>query len=99
MTTQSETLDRVRRIEIRLTNFIKRMGFAPVDNAKVVTTNNVGVTADGALVVSSPTVPIGDVMFAAAQHRLVGTVDVYVGDRLFGTFDTTRGEADGNVNQ
>ncbi len=85
-----ETRDRVRRIEIRLTNLIKHLGFAPTDGAKVRTDELVGVTADGKLVVSNASVPIGDVFFAAQKHHLRGMVDVYVGNRYFGQLLTTR---------
>ena len=85
-----EIRDRVRRIETRVTNLIKRLGFAPVDSAKVRTDELVGVTADGKLVVSNASVPIGDVFFAAQKHHLRGMVDVYVGNRYFGQVLTTR---------
>lgn len=85
-----EIRDRVRRIETRVTNLIKHLGFAPVDSAKVRTDELVGVTADGKLVVSNASVPIGDVFFAAQKHHLRGMVDVYVGNRYFGQVLTTR---------
>lgn len=85
-----ETRDRVRRIETRLTNFIKQLGFAPTDAARVKTGGLVGVTDDGKLVVANASVPIGDVFYAAQRHRLSGEVDVYVGSRYFGKLLTTR---------
>lgn len=87
-----ETRDRVRRIEIRLTNLIKHLGFAPIPDGGVGKTDElVGVTADGKLVVSNASVPIGDVFFAAQKFHLRGVVDVYVGNRYFGQLLTTRG--------
>lgn len=55
-----ETRDRVRRIEIRLTNLIKHLGFAPIPDGGVGKTDElVGVTADGKLVASSASVTLG----------------------------------------
>jgi hypothetical protein len=85
-----ETRDRVRRIETRLTNLIKHMGFAPTDWAKVKTDELVAVTSSGQLVASSAAVTLGDVFFAAQKHHLRGMVDVYVGNRYFGKLLTTR---------
>ncbi len=85
-----ETRDRVRRIEARLTNLIKHLGFAPVKDQTVHTADLVGVTDEGKLVVSNASVPIGDVFFAAQRHNLRGRVDVYVGNRYFGQLLTTR---------
>ena len=86
-----ETRDRVRRVESRLTNFIKHMGFAPIPDGGVGKTDElVGVTADGKLVASSASVTLGDVFFAAQQFHLRGVVDVYVGSRYFGKLLTTR---------
>ena len=85
-----EMRDRVRRIETRVTNLIKQLGFAPTDNARVRVAALVGVTEDGKLVVANPSVPIGDVFLAAQHHQLRGSVDVYVGTRYFGQLETTR---------
>lgn len=85
-----EVRDRVRRVEMKLTNFIKALGFAPSERANVIVEHNVGVTADGALVASSAAVPIGNLFLAAQVHNLRGTVPVYVGDRYFGHMMTTR---------
>lgn len=86
-----ETRDRVRRVESRLTNFIKHMGFAPIPDGGVGKTDElVGVTADGKLVASSASVTLGDVFFAAQKFHLRGVVDVYVGNRYFGKLLTTR---------
>lgn len=86
----TEIQERVRRIEVRVTNLIKQMGFAPVERAKVVTDELVGVTGDGKLVAANASVPIGDLFFAAQRHHLRGMVDVYVGNRYFGQLLTTR---------
>jgi hypothetical protein len=83
--TAIEVRDRVRRVEIKLTNFIKALGFAPSERANVVV-----VTEDGALVASSAAVPIGNLFLAAQVHNLRGNVPVYVGDRYFGHMLTTR---------
>ena len=88
--TAIEVRDRVRRVEVKLTNFIKTLGFAPSERANVVVEHNVGVTEDGALVASSAAVPIGNLFLAAQVHNLRGTVPVYVGDRYFGHMLTTR---------
>ena len=88
--TAIEVRDRVRRVEMNLTNFIKALGFAPSERANVVVEHNVGVTDDGALVASSAAVPIGNLFLAAQVHNLRGTVPVYVGDRYFGHMLTTR---------
>lgn len=85
-----EVRDRVRRIEARLTNLIKVLGFAPVREQRVVTDELVGVTSDGKLVVSNASVPIGEVFFAAQRSNLRGKVDVFVGNRYFGQLLTTR---------
>lgn len=88
--TSVEIRDRVRRVEMKLTNFIKALGFAPSERANVVVEHNVGVTEDGALVASSAAVPIGNLFLAAQVHNLRGNVPVYVGDRYFGHMLTTR---------
>jgi len=88
--TAIEVRDRVRRVEIKLTNFIKALGFAPSERANVIVEHNVGVTEDGALVASSAAVPIGNLFLAAQVHNLRGNVPVYVGDRYFGHMLTTR---------
>lgn len=85
-----ETRDRVRRIETRLTNFIKQLGFAPTESARVRTEGLVGVTDDGKLIATNASVTLGDVFFAAQKYRLKGDVEVYVGNRLFGTLLSTR---------
>lgn len=88
--TSVEIRDRVRRVEMKLTNFIKALGFAPSERANVVVEHNVGVTEGGALVASSAAVPIGNLFLAAQVHGLRGSVPVYVGDRYFGYMLTTR---------
>jgi hypothetical protein len=88
--TAIEIRDRVRRVEMKLTNFIKALGFAPSERANVVVEHNVGVTEGGALVASSAAVPIGNLFLAAQVHNLRGSVPVYVGDRYFGDMLTTR---------
>ena len=85
-----ETRDRVRRIETRLTNFIKQLGFAPTESARVRTESLVGVTDDGKLIATNSSVTLGDIFFAAQNYRLKGDVEVYVGNRLFGTLLSTR---------
>ena len=88
--TQIEIRDRVRRIEVRLTNFIKHMGFAPVEERTTVTANVVGVTKDGELVASNSAVTVGELFFAAQRNNLRGEVPVYIGNRYFGSMRTTR---------
>jgi hypothetical protein len=88
--TQVEIRDRVRRIEVRLTNFIKHMGFAPIEERTTKTDIVVGVSADGDLVASNSSVTIGELFFAAQRNNMRGEVPVYVGNRYFGVMRTTR---------
>lgn len=85
-----EIRDRVRRIEIRLTNFIKHMGFAPIEDRTTKTDVVVGVSAEGGLVASNSAVTVGELFFAAQRNNLRGEVPVYIGNRYFGSMRTTR---------
>ena len=81
---EDEITQRVRRIEVRLTNFIKQNGFDPARDTRANLADLVWVTDDGALVASNADVPIGDVMFAAIRAGIRQPADVFVGNHFFG---------------
>lgn len=78
-----ETLERMRRTEIRLNRFFRWAGHSQMGSTE--TPDNVRCIAkDGALYATSPAVTLGMVSEAAASNNLTGDVPLYVGSHYWG---------------
>lgn len=81
---EQELLTRLRRVETRLTNFIRYFGVDPVMDFDEAASRT--VTTDGtSLFCATPCASLGDLLFTAHKHKLKGNVDVFVAGRFAGT--------------
>lgn len=79
----TEVIERMRRLEVRSTKFMRHMGFNPTAEAAVPRIDRVLV--DGRdLICSSPSVTVGELSSAANAARLHGTCRVFIGANYWG---------------
>lgn len=86
---EREVLTRMRRLETRLTNFIRYFGVDPTadfdeETSRVVTTDGV------AMYCATPRATVGDLMFIAHKHKLQGDAPVYVAGQFIGHIRTVK---------
>lgn len=78
----AEALERLTRLETRVTAFMIWNGFDPYRN---LSKKNGEYTephvVDGDIYAATPHTTLGDVMMTALKHKLTGDVDVYVAGR------------------
>lgn len=81
-------LERVTRLETRMTSFMVWSGFDPHRNlSKNQGSYSAPQVVDGAIHVATPSTTVGDILMAALKHQLTGDVDVCVAGRKTLTID------------
>lgn len=81
---------RARRIETRLGNFMRWMGYDPRREVKTELRTLVVVDPSGALHATTPNVTMGDIVQAVYYYKLEDDVPVYLNGIQLGVFNVTR---------
>lgn len=91
MTSKTDNSDsaRLRRVEFRLSNFMRWLGYDPTREIDVELNSKV-TEANGRLYASTPLVTVGDLCQAVYRNKLSGDVPVYLNGVQVATFNVTR---------
>ena len=81
-----ETLARVRRMEIRINQFMRFSGFNPTQRDVEVANGDV-LVHDGVVHCSNANVTIGDIQRVGQENRLNGNVTIRIGAHDVGSID------------
>jgi hypothetical protein len=80
-----ETLARLRRVEVRMNQFMRWSGFNPTLRDVEIADGNVTVF-NGEVVCSNPNITLGHILRIGQEQHLKGYTTVRIGDRVIADF-------------